>query len=180
MDPLHHAFRNPHRNIAALESTFGVTPLDHAGLASEHSTNGLLAQGPEAGQFTDRKMSFQRRLVGLSRDIAQPIGFHGGLFSCVHGASFAGGKIGWSTLDRLAGEILPQRSPKYRRLSEFTGPSATCILVGNDWKQSLKAGLGLTHSRCADNIAHVLACWSVSAKPASGVPQWLWGASAAG
>jgi len=125
MDPLHHAFRNPHRNIAAFESTFGVTPLDHAGLASEHSTNGLLAQGPEAGQFTDRKMSFQRRFVGWSRDIAQPIGFNGGLFSCVHGASFAGGKIGCPTLDRLAGEILPQRSPKYRRLSEFTGPSAS-------------------------------------------------------
>jgi hypothetical protein len=92
MDPLHHAFRNSHGYIAALESTFSVPPLNYAGLAREHSTNGLLAQGPEAGQFADRKMSFQRRFAGLSRDIAQPIGFNAGQFSCVHGVSFAAGK----------------------------------------------------------------------------------------
>ena len=86
MDPLHHAFRNSQRYIAALESTFGVPPFDHAGLTREHSTNGLLAQVPEAGQFTDGKMSFQRGFAGFFRDTAQPILFGGGRFSCLHGA----------------------------------------------------------------------------------------------
>jgi hypothetical protein len=99
MDPLHHAFWNSHRYIAALESAFAVPPLDHSGLAREHTTNGLLAQVPEAGQFTDGEMSFQRRFADLSPDTAQPIGFGGGWFSCLHGAPpLLGGKIGCAQL----------------------------------------------------------------------------------
>ena len=120
MDPLHHAFWNSHRYVAASESAFGVPPHDHARLACEHATNGLLAQVPEAGQFTDGEMSFQRRFADWSRDTAQPIGFGGRRFSCVHGCLLRWREERLSpTLDRLAAGVLPQRSPKYRRLSEF-------------------------------------------------------------
>src|SRR5215470_17661327 len=85
MYPLHHAFWNSHRYVAPLEPTFGVPPLDYTGLTRKHSTNGLLAQVPETGQFTDGKMSLQRRFAGLSWDTTQPIDCGDGRFSCLHG-----------------------------------------------------------------------------------------------
>src|SRR5215470_11996315 len=156
MDPLHHAFRNSHRYIAAFESTFGVSPLDHAGLTREHSTNGLLAQVPEVGQFADRKMSFQRRFACLTRNAAQPIVFGGGLFSCLHGAPPC---VGWKRYAALnvravGSRILPKRSPKCRRLSEFTQSSCS---LNNEFAKKPETGMDPLVA-CPASVAAVAAC----------------------
>jgi hypothetical protein len=89
MDALHDAFGNSQRDVAALETAFAVPPNDHAGLTREYSANGLFAQVPEAGQFSDGKMSLERRFAHLSRATVPPVGFRGGRFSCVHGESLS-------------------------------------------------------------------------------------------
>jgi len=72
-------------------------------------------------------------------------------------------------------------SSKIAEISEtFRIYRAIGILVTNDRTQSRKAGSGLTHPPCADNIAHVLACWSVQQNLRLAFHNGLWGASAAG
>src|SRR5262249_39548031 len=86
MYPFHHTLWNSHRDVAPLEPTFGLPPLDYTGLTRKHSPNRLLARAPETSQFTDGKMTLRRRFPGLTRDTARPLDCSDGRFSCLHGA----------------------------------------------------------------------------------------------
>jgi hypothetical protein len=74
VDPLHHAFRNPHGNFRAHTSASGRVKEEHTGLPAKNVSDSALGKVPESGKLFGREVALSPRCLLFLQWV-----WHGGL-----------------------------------------------------------------------------------------------------